>query len=148
MNPLARDTITLYMQHTDSSKKVIWTRAVLVGVIFTQKTVRTFGSDGVLKMTRQTSITIPAEIAVTGLSFVDPKDYPTMSVVTAPAVSAVTSWTLKKGDVVVYGASTQEIGDSYTIAALKAASETYCTIQAVGDNTKRAMLNHWQIEAV
>lgn len=137
MNALARDTITLYMKSGTA-----WTRAVITGVIWTQKTVRTNDSNGNLKLVRQTSITIPVEASVlvgtARASYVAPKSY--------TAVAA--TWTLDKGFVVVYGTNTTVITDSAGLITLKAASDSYATIQAVGDNTRRALLNHWQVEAV
>ena len=142
MNPLARDTVTLYMKHVDSvTKKDVWTRCVLSPVIWTQKTVRGM-ADGVLRLARQTSVTIDSDVVakIDGVlaTFVDPKAY---------ATSQSGHWTLDKGFVMVYG-SGSDIGTGYTIAQLKADSDTYCTIQVIGDNTKRALLNHWQVEAV
>lgn len=148
MNPLARDTVTLYMRHVDSAtRKDVWTRCVLAPVIWTQKTVRSIGSDGVLRMARQTSVTIDADVFATIdnalASYVEPKSYAALT-----AAQRGTSWTLDKGFVVVYGLNTQDIDAEYTIAMLKAASDSYATIQIVGDNTHRALLRHWQIEAV
>lgn len=137
MNALARDTITMWMKHGTS-----WTRAVITGVIWTQKTVRTNDANGNLKLVRQTSITIPVEANVNvggaRASHVEPKSY----------TGASATWTLDKGFIVVYGTNTSEITTGASLDALKTASDTYATIQAVGDNTHRAMLNHWQVEAV
>lgn len=137
MNPLARDTMTLYMKYGAT-----WTRAVITGVIWTQKTVRTNDSNGNLKLVRQTSITIPVEASVivggARASHVEPKAY----------AGTAGTWTLDKGFIVVYGENATEITNAAALVALTAASGTYATIQAVGDNTHRAMLNHWQVEAV
>ena len=137
MNALYQDTITLYMKYGTA-----WKRAVITGVIWTQKTVRTNDSNGNLKLVRQTSITIPVEASVTvggaRASYVAPKSY----------TAASATWTLDKGFIVVYGTNTNDITTLYTLETLKAASDTYATVQAVGDNTHRAMLNHWQVEAV
>lgn len=137
MNALARDTITLWMKHDTT-----WTRAVITGVIWTQKTVRTPDGNGNLKLTRQTSITVPIDATVTvggaRASHVEPKAY----------TGASATWTLDKGFIVVYGTNTTEITDSSVLVTLKAASDTYATIQSVGDNTHRQLLNHWQVEAV
>lgn len=148
MNPLARDTVTLYMKHMDSAtRKDVWTRCVLAPVIWTQKTVRSIGSDGVLRMARQTSVTIDADVTATigstAASYIEPKAYAALT-----DAERGTSWTLDKGFVVVYGLNTQDIDAEYTIAMLKAASDSYSTIQTVGDNTHRAILQHWQVEAV
>ena len=119
-----------------------WKRAIITGVIWTQKTVRTNDSNGNLKLVRQTSITVPVEASVTvggaRASHVEPKAY----------TGAVGTWTLDKGFIVVYGENTTEITDSSVLVTLKAASDSYATIQAVGDNTHRQLLNHWQVEAV
>ena len=119
-----------------------WKRAIITGVIWTQKTVRTNDSNGNLKLVRQTSITVPVEASVivggARASHVEPKAY----------AGTAGTWTLDKGFIVVYGENTTEITDSSVLVTLKAASDSYATIQAVGDNTHRAMLNHWQVEAV
>ena len=146
MSPLARDTVTLYMKHVDSvTKKDVWTRCILSSVIWTQKTVRGM-ADGVLRLARQTSVTIDSDVVAkidgAGATFVDPKAYAALTDLQRGA-----KWTLDKGFVMVYG-SGADIGTGYTIAQLKADSDSYCTIQVIGDNTKRALLNHWQVEAV
>ena len=148
MNPLARDTVTLYMRHVDSAtRKDVWTRCVLTPVIWTQKTVRSIGTDGVLRMVRKTSITVDVDAAAAIdnalASYIEPKAYAALA-----DAERGTSWTLDKGFVVVYGLNTQDIDAEYTIAMLRAASDSYATIQIVGDNTHRALLQHWQIEAV
>lgn len=149
MNPLARDTVTLYMRHVDSAtRKDVWTRCVLTPVIWTQKTVRSVGSDGVLRMVRQTTVTIDGDVlATTGgvaATYIEPKAYAALT----SAQRALHYWTLDKGFVVVYGENANDIDADYTIAQLKADSDSYATIQIVGDNTHRALLQHWQIEAV
>lgn len=148
MNPLARDTVTLYMKHVDSAtRKDAWTRCVLTPVIWTQKTVRSVGTDGVLRMVRQTSVTVDADVFATIdnalATYIEPKAYAALADAARGA-----SWTLDKGFVVVYGLNLDDIDTEYTIAMLKAASDSYATIQAVADNTHRAVLRHWQIEAV
>ena len=137
------------MQHMDSAtKKTVWTRCVLQPVIWTQKTVRGM-TDGTLKLARQTSITIDADVAATtgthAATYIEPKAY---AALTAVQRAAGHYWTLDKGFVVVYGENTNDVDADYTIIQLKAASDSYATIQIVGDNTHRAALNHWQVEAV
>ena len=148
MNPLARDTVTLYMKHMDSAtRKDVWTRCVLTPVIWTQKTVRNIGTDGVLRMVRQTSITVDCDVAAeienSVATYIEPKAYAALT-----DAQRGTSWTLDKGFVVVYGLNLNDVDAEYPIATLKAASDSYATIQAVADNTHRAALRHWQIEAV
>lgn len=148
MNPLARDTVTLYMKHMDSvTRKDVWTRCVLRPVVWTQRTVRSM-SDGTLRLARQTSITIDIDVlATTGgvaATYIEPKAYAALT----SAQRALHYWTLDKGFVVVYGENANDIDADYTIAQLKADSDSYATIQIVGDNTHRALLQHWQIEAV
>ena len=123
MNPLARDTVTLYMRHVDSAtRKDVWTRCVLAPVIWTQKTVRSIGSDGVLRMARQTSVTIDADVFATIdnelASYIEPKIYAALT-----DEQRGTSWTLDKGFVVVYGLNSQVMGEVYSIAMLIAASD-------------------------
>lgn len=149
MNPLARDVVTLYMKYMDSvTKKDVWTRCVLQPVIWTQRTVRSM-SDGTLRLARQTTITIDTDVlATTGgvaATYIEPKAY---AALTSVQRAAVHYWTLDKGFVVVYGENANDIDADYTIAQLKADSDSYATIQIVGDNTHRALLRHWQIEAV
>jgi len=132
-----RDTITLYMKYGTA-----WKRAIITGVIWTQKTVRVPDGSGNLKLTRQTSITVPIEASVTvggaRAIHVEPKAY----------AGTAGTWTLDKGFIVAYGTNTTEITDSAGLVTLKAASDTYATIQTVGDNSHRQLLNHWQVEAV
>lgn len=150
MNPLARDTVTLYMKHMDSvTKKDVWTRCVLYPVIWTQKTVRSIGNDGTLHLARQTSITVDTDVIALvddeAATYVEPKTY---AALTSAQRAALHYWTLDKGFVVVYGENVNDVDADYPIATLKADSGSYATIQIVGDNTHRAALNHWQIEAV
>lgn len=149
MNPLARDTVTLYMKHVDpTTRKDVWTRCVLHPVIWTQKTVRSM-SDGTLRLARQTSITVDVDVlAVVGsvaATYIEPKAYAALTDVQRAALHY---WTLDKGFAVVYGENANDIDSDYTIAMLKAESDSYATIQIIGDNTHRAALNHWQVEAV
>lgn len=148
MNPLARDVVTLYMKHMDSvTRKDVWTRCVLQPVIWTQRTARSM-SDGTLRLARQTTVTIDGDVLATvggvAATYIEPKAYAALT----SAQRALHYWTLDKGFVVVYGENANDIDADYTIAQLKADSDSYATIQIVGDNTHRALLQHWQIEAV
>lgn len=138
MIPMADDTVTIYMKHVADHKDV-WKRAVISGVVWSQKTVRAIASDGTLSLVRQTVVKIPAEAVVevndVQVAYVAPKSY------------AGTGWTLKAGFVLIRGTGAA-ITDSYTIASLKKDNDTYSTIQVVRDNTQSPMLRHWKVEAV
>ena len=77
MNPLARDTVTLYMRHVDSAtRKDVWTRCVLTPVIWTQKTVRSIGNDGAGVVPATMSIDfIKAETRGATINFLDSIKY-------------------------------------------------------------------------
>ena len=71
------------------------------------------------------------------------------------AIATVTSVTIpegvemavKPGDVLVLDVG-PELTDEYTIARLRAEYESYCTVKAVADNTRRPRLKHWKVTAV
>lgn len=142
MIPMATDTATLYMKLGNS-----WIRVALRGVVWSQKIVRSIGANGALQLARQTVLIIPAEISARigddAVIHVDPKVYATLT-----EDQRAGAWTLDKGFVIVRGEVTAEITDEYKISDLKAASDTYATIQTITDNTRRVALKHWQVEAV
>ena len=93
-------------------------RHVLTGVQWRQKIER-LNDDGKLTLATVTSVTVPGEIA-------------------AP---------IKPGDVMVLGTGPKLAAD-YSIAKLKADFDTYCTVRAVADNTRRPQLKHRKVMAV
>lgn len=145
MTPMAHDVVTLYMRHVADHKDV-WIRAVFSGVVWSQKTVRSVDTNGNAKLARETVVLIPAEIvAMIGTcaaSYVSPKAYAALT-----NEQRAAAWTLDKGCVIIRGTGS-DITDSYTLGNLKAASDTYATVQVITDNTNRPVLKHWQIEAV
>jgi len=138
----AIDTVTLYIKHVDATtKKDVWTRVVLNGVLWTQKVVSGTDSNGTLQLTHQTTVMIPVDVYAGTRAYKDPKDYLALT-----TVQRLSAWTLKKGDVMVLDECAAVISDSYRISKLKEDEDTYCNIVAVTDNTHRDMLNHWQVE--
>lgn len=143
MNPFATDVVTLYIQHVGADKKVVWTRVVLHDVQFSQKMVRVVEPGGSFRVLRQTTVSVPAEVVVQGREYVDPKEYLSMDDGLRAAC-----WTLKKDDVIVLGERSEEITETFRINVLKSLCDSYATINAVSDNTRHAVLPHWQVEAV
>ena len=147
MIPMANDTATLYIRRIDADRKEVWSRVVFRGVVWSQKTIRALDANGTLRHVQQTVLIVPVEVvALVGTaaaSFVKPKAYAALN-----DTQRATAWTLDKGSVIVRGEITTNISDTYKISDLKAANDTYATIQAITDNTGRVALNHWQVEAV
>jgi hypothetical protein len=136
--------VTLYMQHKVGGVPG-WARVVLSGVYAQQKIVRSHGSDGVLKFTRETEVRVDQDLVLfdeagSEIVYCAPDEFSR-----AEEVSGI--WTLKQGDVVVFGAQTQEIGPGYDIAQLRRDYGTYATIQAVSD-LRGGPLGHWQVTAI
>lgn len=136
--------VTLYLQHKVGGVSG-WARVVLSGVYAQQKIVRSHGSDGVLKFTRETELRIDQDIllfdeAGSEIVYCAPDEFSRAEEVTG-------LWTLKQGDVVVFGELTQEITAEYSIAQLRKDYGTYATIQIVSD-LRGGPLGHWQVNAV
>lgn len=136
--------VTLYLQHKAGGVSG-WTRVVLSGVYAQQKIVRSHGSDGVLKFTRETEVRISQDIlpfdeAGSEIVYCEPDEF-------SRAADVSGLWTLKQGDVIVFGALTQEITAEYNIAQLRKDYGTYATIQVVSD-LRGGPLGHWQVNAI
>lgn len=95
-----------------------YTRRVLNGVQWRQKIER-LNDNGTLALATVASVTIPEGADMA----------------------------VKPGDVLVLGVG-PELTDEYTIARLRADNDTYCTVRAVADNTRRPRLKHWKVTAV
>lgn len=147
MIPMANDIATLFIRRVDVNRKEVWSRVVLKGVVWSQKTIRALDANGTLRHVQQTVLLIPVEVvALAGTAaavFVKPKAYAMLN-----DTQRATAWTLDKGCVILHGEIATEVTDLYKISDLKAANDTYATIQAITDNTGRVALNHWQVEAV
>ena len=145
MIPMANEIVTLYMRHVADHKDV-WTRAEIRGCVWSQKTVRGVDANGNARLVRQTIVLIPVEAAVlvggVAAVYCSPKLYATLT-----NEQRATAWTLSKGSVIIRGQG-DDITEVYNLAALKAADDTYATVQVISDNTNRPVLMHWQIEAV
>jgi len=145
MIPMAHDTVTLYMRHV-VDRKDVWVRAEIHGCVWSQKTVRGVDSNGNARLVRQTVVIIPIEavVLVGGVAaiYCAPKMYAALT-----DEQRAAAWTLSKGSVIIRGQG-GDITEIYNLAALKAADDTYATVQVISDNTNRPVLMHWQIEAV
>ncbi|MBR6709093.1 MAG: hypothetical protein IKL84_05380 [Clostridia bacterium] len=95
-----------------------YTRHVLKGVQWRQKIER-LNDNGKIAIATVTSVTIPEGVGMA----------------------------TKPGNVLVLGVG-PELTDEYTIARLRADNESYCTVKAVADNTRRPQLKHWKVKAV
>ena len=118
--PLFNDVVTLYHKENDS-----YTRYTLSGVQWRQKVERIAyqrGNAGVFDLKTVTSVTIPY-------------DTPNANVIS-----------VSEGDVLVLGEA-PNLSESFTIAELKKAYPSYCTVRAIADNTLRPRLRHWKVMA-
>lgn len=120
-HPLFGDTVTLYRKIRQDSRDS-YTRHLLVGVQFRQKIDRELNG-GIASLRTVTSITIPQNIGA--------------GLMPGPM----------QGDVIVLGTG-PEITAEYPITTLRREHPTYCTVQAVSDNTLRPHLRHWKVVAV
>jgi len=119
-HPLFGDVVTLYHKKDDH-----YTRHVLSGVQFRQKAERAAyqrGQSGVMDIKTVTTVTVPSDV---------------------PAAGTISA---SEGDVLVLGVG-PELTASFTIADLKKAFSSYCTVRAVADNTLRPRLKHWKVTA-
>lgn len=117
------DNATLYRKARVNGAE-IYARYELRGVQWRQKIVREASEGGRYSVRTATSVTIPADTIGADM-FPGPM----------------------QGDVLVHGSGPQ-LTEAYTIADLRRESPSYCTVQAVADNTLRPRLKHWRIEAV
>lgn len=93
-------------------------RVVLNGVQWRQKIERA-NDGGKLVLTTVTSVTLPDGVG----------------------------GDIKPGDVIVPGIA-PDLTDDYSIAALRAEHDGYCTVQAIADNRNRPQLKHRRVTAV
>lgn len=153
MTPLSNGDVTLYMQRK-AANVTSWSRVVLRGVTCRQKSVRSSdgsqGGAGTLKLVRQTTLVIDADISAdTGNAdgrgddcmFVQPKAF-----LNADTVAGL--WTLKKGDVIVLGADTQAIQSTSDLSELQRTNDSYSVIQVVEDATADSPLPCWKVDAL
>ena len=117
------DNATLYRKARVNGAE-IYARYELRGVQWRQKIVREASEGGRYSVRTATSVTIPADTIGADM-FPGPM----------------------QGDVLVHGSGPQLTG-AYTIADLRRENPSYCTVQAVADNTLRPRLKHWRVEAV
>lgn len=120
IHPLFNDVVTLYHKENDS-----YTRYTLSGVQWRQKAERIAyqqGNAGVFDLKTVTSVTIPYD---------------------TPNANAIS---VSEGDVLVLGEA-PDLSESFTIADLKKAYPSYCTVRAIADNTLRPRLRHWKVMA-
>lgn len=123
MGPLFTDDVTAY-HHTRQGRTDVWTRRVLHGVQWRQKTVRTsLANDaGKIVYATETSVTIPVPAASDGL-------------------------TLAPEDVLVFGVCAAEIAGGYTEDDL-IREHGAVIVQSVADNTLRPRLRSWKVVCV
>lgn len=117
------DNATLYRKARVNGAE-IYARYELRGVQWRQKIVREASEGGRYSVRTATSVTIPADTIGADM-FPGPM----------------------QGDVLVLGNGPDITGD-YSIAELRKDYSSYCTVQAVANNTLRPRLKHWRIEAV
>lgn len=123
MGPLFTDTVTAY-HRTRQGRTDVWTRRVLHGVQWRQKTVHTsLANDaGKIVYATETSVTIPVSAAPDGL-------------------------TLAPEDVLVFGVCAAEIAGGYTEDDL-IREHGAVIVQSVADNTLRPRLRSWKVVCV
>lgn len=125
--------LTIYNKYySPTLGKEIYQRTVIASVHWEDRKARNILSTGADTTANQANIYIPKAGLV---SYLAPTEWLSL-------VSKVGYWTLQKGDLVLKGSTTQEIGDLYSAADLKS-EYNVLVISSVDDYDYGTVLNHY-----
>ena len=129
-------TITLYNAKYDAERDLdVYNRTVISGVSWFRKMTASVVNSG-LKTADTVICRIPVDAKISGKSYVSHKVYEGLTQAETEAF-----WTLKQGDIIVYGEATEE---SPIPAELLAKYDEVVTILSITDD-RGAKGSHWKV---
>ena len=147
MSGLFQDTISIFNRYTKTptnwqggappSQSVAWEKVIIKNVMWKDKVLTTLSNDGKPFIGKTVSITIPLDEMETNKTYVKPKDF----------VADTGVWTLRLGDIIVFGECDKEITSTYTADKLRSEFKT-TEIRAISDSTNQSTLPMWKLEGV
>jgi hypothetical protein len=147
-DPLMTDTVTVYNRLPPAvingiPQRAKYNRTVIKNVMWKDRTQHNADGNGITKINKTVSVTIPLEADTGGKRFVLPSEYPKF-----PAAEV---WTLlvdqSNPDIIVKGECDKEVTDSYTVENLKK-DYNAMAIQAVSDSHDQDVLPQWKIQGI
>jgi len=126
--------ITIYNKYTDASTRAEkYQRTVINDVVWQATKARSGAGSGVLA----------SNVATIFIDFAHGTQY---ALPKAWSLSKTGKWTLQEGDVIVRGAVTDEISDSFTMTALRAKYDYVVTVSSVDAMDQGSPnVQHWQV---
>jgi hypothetical protein len=147
MSELFQATICIFNRYTKiptnwqggipPSNTVAWEKTKISNVMWKDNVHTNSNSDGKSFIDKTVSITIPLDEMETDKTFVKPENF----------VADTNVWTLKIGDIIVFGECDKEISASYTTDKLRSEFKTM-EIQAISDSTDQDTLPLWKLDGV
>jgi len=147
MSGLFQDTITIMNKYTKTptnwagglppSNTIAYTRTKISNVMWKDNVHTNSASDGKSFIDKTVSLTIPLDEMETDKTFVKPENF----------TGNAEEWTLKVGDIIVFGECDKEITTGYTTDNLRRDYKT-AEIKAVSDSTGQDVLPKWSIEGI
>jgi len=144
---LFQDTITVMNKYTKAptnwqggippSNIIAYTRTKISNVMWKDNVHTNSTSDGKSFIDKTVSLTIPYDEMKTDKTFVKPENF----------TGDENEWTLKVGDIIVFGECDKEITTGYTTDNLRRDYKT-AEIKAISDSTEQSILPKWAIECV
>jgi len=142
-----QDTITVMNRYTKTptnwtggippSNTIAYTRTIIKNVMWKDNVHTNSASDGKSFIDKTVSLTIPYDEMETDKTFVKPENF----------TGNENEWTLKLGDIIVFGECDKEITTTYTTDNLRRDYKT-AEIKAISDSTEQDILGKWSIEGV
>ena len=147
MSGLFQDTVTLYIKYTAGLgnwqggappvQSIKYSRVVIKNVMWKDNVHTNSSSDGKSFIDKTVSLTIPFDELELDKTFVKPENF----------MGNAEEWTLKIGDIIVFGECDKEITATYTTDNLRKDYKTM-EIKAIADSTEQDILGKWSIEGV
>ena len=147
MSGLFQDTITVMNKYTKAptnwagglppTSSIAYQKTVIKNVMWKDNVHTNSNSDGKSFIDKTVNITIPSDEMETDKTYVKPENF----------TGNAEEWTLKTGDIIVFGECDKEITASYTTDNLRKDFKT-TEIKAISDSTDQDILPCWKIEGV
>ena len=147
MSGLFQDSISIFNRYTKTPTNwngglpptsiIAYTRTIIRNVMWKDNVHTNSTSDGKSFIVKTVSLTIPYDEMKTDKTFVKPENF----------TGGENEWTLKVGDIIVFGECDKDITTGYTTDNLRKDYKT-AEIKAISDSTDQSILPCWKIEGV